>query len=63
MGVLLEVAGGTCTQLGYCPVKTACIGCPSRRPTRTSGVIPSARQAEIDGTTACALCLVNMVDA
>jgi hypothetical protein len=32
MGVLLEVAGGTCTQPGYCPVKTACIGCPSNAP-------------------------------
>jgi hypothetical protein len=32
MGVLLEVAGGTCTQPGYCPVKTACIGCPCNAP-------------------------------
>jgi hypothetical protein len=32
MGTLLDVAGGTCTQPGYCPVKTACIGCPLNAP-------------------------------
>jgi hypothetical protein len=32
MGSLLDVAGGTCTQPGYCPVKTACIGCPLNAP-------------------------------
>jgi hypothetical protein len=32
MGTLLEVAGGTCAQPGYCPVKTACIGCPCNAP-------------------------------